>query len=79
MTETRSPTLPRSLSLWQIVLYGLGTTIGSGIYLLLGEAARLSATAARSAFVFSSVLGLVTALSFGELVSRFPQSAGTAD
>jgi APA family basic amino acid/polyamine antiporter len=72
MTETRSPTLPRSLFLWQIVLYGLGTTIGAGIYLLLGEVARLSATAARSAIVVSSVLALFTSLSFGELVSRFP-------
>jgi APA family basic amino acid/polyamine antiporter len=54
------------------VLYGLGTAIGAGIYLLLGEVARLSATAARSAFVVSSVLALFTALSFGELVSRFP-------
>jgi APA family basic amino acid/polyamine antiporter len=78
MSETGSPTLRRNLSLWQIVLYGLGTTIGAGIYLLLGEVARLSGAAAPSAFVVSSVLALFTALSFAELVSRFPQSAGTA-
>jgi amino acid transporter len=60
------------------VLYGLGTTVGAGIYLLLGEVARMSGLAAPTAFLVSSVLAAFTALSFGELVSRFPQSAGTA-
>lgn len=78
MTETGRHTLRRNLSLWQVVLYGLGTTIGAGIYLLLGEVARLSGPAAPTAFLVSSLLAIFTALSFGELVSRFPHSAGTA-
>jgi len=78
MTETGRHILRRNLSLWQVVLYGLGTTIGAGIYLLLGEVARLSGSAAPTAFLVSSLLAIFTALSFGELVSRFPRSAGTA-
>jgi amino acid transporter len=66
------------LSLLQVVLYGLGTTIGAGIYLLIGEVAKLSEFAAPTAFLLSSLLAAFTALSFGELVSRFPQSAGEA-
>jgi len=78
MTETDRHVLRRNLSLWQVVLYGLGTTIGAGIYLLLGEVVRLSGSAAPTAFLVSSLLAIFTALSFGELVSRFPRSAGTA-
>ena len=78
MTDPGRPALRRNLSLLQVVLYGLGTTIGAGIYLLIGEVARASGYAAPSAFLTASLLAALTALSFGELVSRYPLSAGEA-
>ncbi|MFT5042707.1 MAG: APA family basic amino acid/polyamine antiporter [Hyphomicrobiaceae bacterium] len=79
MTEIDSaPTLRRSLNVWQVVLYGLGTTVGAGIYLLIGEVARTTGIAAPAAFLLSSLLAAISALSFCELVSRYPQSAGEA-
>jgi APA family basic amino acid/polyamine antiporter len=78
MTMPESSGLRRDLSLLQVVLYGLGTTVGAGIYLLIGEVARVSGFAAPTAFLVSSLLAALTALSFGELVSRFPESAGEA-
>lgn len=36
------PRLARSLTLTHAVLYGLGVTIGAGIYVLVGIAARRS-------------------------------------
>jgi APA family basic amino acid/polyamine antiporter len=78
MTEGPRPGLRRNLSLTHVVLYGVGTTVGAGIYLLIGEVAKISGLAAPSAFLASSVLAAFTALSFGELSSRFPQSAGEA-
>ncbi|MBW2292777.1 MAG: amino acid permease [Deltaproteobacteria bacterium] len=78
MSEPENSQLRRSLSLLQVVLYGLGTTVGAGIYLLMGEVARASGMAAPTAFLAASLLAAFTALSFGELVSRYPQSAGEA-
>ena len=78
MTVPESSVLRRDLTLLQVVLYGLGTTVGAGIYLLIGEVARVSGFAAPTAFLVSSLLAALTALSFGELVSRFPESAGEA-
>ncbi len=78
MSEPESSELRRSLSLLQVVLYGLGTTIGAGIYLLIGEVASVAGAAAPAAFLVSSLLAAFTALSFGELVSRFPESGGPA-
>lgn len=79
MPETgEAQALRRSLTLWQVVLYGLGTTVGAGIYLLIGEVARTTGMAAPAAFLLSSLLAGISALSFGELVARFPQSAGEA-
>lgn len=73
-----TPTLNRTLSLPQMVLYGLGTTIGAGIYALVGELAGVSGYLAPLAFLVAAALAGMTALSFAELSGRFPQAAGAA-
>ncbi len=72
------PALRRSLSLPLLVLYGLGTTVGAGIYALTGKIAGLAGMWAPASFALSCVLAGFTALSFGELASRYPRSAGVA-
>jgi amino acid transporter len=61
-----------------IVLYGLGTTIGAGIYALLGEVAGSAGIYAPASFLVASVLAGFSAFTFAELVARFPSSAGEA-
>ncbi len=70
--------LKRSLSLLQVVLYGLGTTIGAGIYALVGEMAAISGYYAPLSFLVASVMAALTALSFAELSGRYPRCAGAA-
>lgn len=70
--------LQRSITLPQLVLYGLGTTIGAGIYALTGEVAGLAGHGAPLAFVLASLLAGFTALSFAELSGRYPRAAGAA-
>lgn len=72
------PRLNRSLSLFQMVLYGLGTTIGAGIYALVAELAGIAGYFAPVSFLIAAIIASLTALSFAELSSRFPQAAGTA-
>jgi amino acid transporter len=71
-------TLRRALSLRAVTLYGLGTTIGAGIYALTGKVAGGAGMFAPVAFLVASLLAAFTAFSFGELSSRFPRSAGEA-
>ncbi|HIP52932.1 MAG TPA: amino acid permease, partial [Chromatiales bacterium] len=75
MEEVR---LKRAVSLPLLVLYGLGTTIGAGIYALLGEVAGSAGMLAPWAFLFASLMALFPALSFAELSARYPRSAGEA-
>jgi len=70
--------LKRTLSLPLLTLYGLGTTIGAGIYALIGEVAAVAGTQAPFAFLIASIMAGLTAFSFAELSSRFPRSAGEA-
>ena len=71
-------TLKRSLSLPILVLYGLGTTVGAGIYALLGKVAGRAGMHVPLSFLLASFLAAFTALSFAELSSRHPKSAGEA-
>ena len=70
--------LKRSLSLPMMVLYGLGTTIGAGIYALVGEVAGIAGYYAPYSFLIASILAGFTALSFAEISARFPRAAGEA-
>lgn len=74
----QSQSLKRSLSLPLLTLYGLGTTIGAGIYVLVGKVAGVAGVLAPISFLVAAVLAGVTALSFSQLVVRFPRSAGEA-
>lgn len=71
-------TLKRTLTLPLLVLYGLGTTIGAGIYALLGELAGVSGYMAPASFLVASLMAALTAASFAELSGRFPHCAGAA-
>ena len=70
--------LARSLTLVHAVLYGLGVTIGAGIYVLVGPAIGRAGDWAPLAFALAAVLMSLTAASFAELGSRMPVAAGEA-
>ena len=61
-----------------LVLYGLGVTIGAGIYVLVGETAGRAGIYAPAAFVLAAVVMAFSAATFAEFTGRVPQSAGEA-
>ncbi|MSU91482.1 amino acid permease [Rhodobacteraceae bacterium 2CG4] len=73
-----APTLRRAISLPLLVLYGLGVTIGAGIYVLIGVAVEQAGMFAPSAFLLAAVVMAFSACSFAELSGRLPQAAGEA-
>lgn len=70
--------LKRSLNLPLLTLYGLGTTIGAGIYVLVGTVVGQAGQQAPFAFLVAGVVASFTAFTFAELGTRFPRSAGEA-
>jgi APA family basic amino acid/polyamine antiporter len=70
--------LTRSLTLTHAVLYGLGVTIGAGIYVLVGVAAGRSGMHAPLAFIGAAIAISFSAASFAELGTRMPVSASEA-
>lgn len=70
--------LRRSLTLTHAVLYGLGVTVGAGIYVLIAAAADRAGMHAPISFVITAVLIGLTGASLAELGGRMPVAAGEA-
>lgn len=77
-TARSQPALVRSLNLTLAVLFGLGVTIGAGIYVLIGATAGRAGMHAPLAFLLAGLVMAPTAASFAEFASRMPVSAGEA-
>ncbi len=67
----------RTLGLLGATGVGVGATIGGGILVLAGVAFAATGPSAILAFALNGGIAMLTALSFAELASRFPQSGGT--
>ena len=70
--------LKRRLTLPLLVLYGLGVTVGAGIYVLVGAVAGKAGIYAPLSFLIAALVTACSALSFAELAVRYPESAGEA-
>ncbi len=70
--------LLRKITMPMLLFYGLGNILGAGIYVLIAEVANTSGMYAPFSFLMALVIVSFTALSYGELASRYPDAAGVA-
>jgi amino acid transporter/nucleotide-binding universal stress UspA family protein len=66
----------QDLGLFDASMIGIGAMIGAGIFVLTGIAAGVAGPAALLAFILNGFVTLLTALSYAELASSYPQSGG---
>ncbi|MGE0191209.1 MAG: APC family permease [Planctomycetota bacterium] len=66
--------LARTLGFPSLTLYGVGIIVGAGVYSVLGEAAGLAGESVWLAFLVASVVALLTALSYAELGTMYPEA-----
>lgn len=77
-TSLAAPQLQRSLGPFAVTVYGIGTIVGAGIFVLLGKLIGAAGNAAPLAFGLAAVVAGLTGLSYAQLASRLPFSAGEA-
>ena len=76
--KTNNAGLNRVVTLPFLVLYGLGTILGAGIYILISKIAFHANIYTPLSFLVAGVVVAFTAFVYAELSSRFPKSAGEA-
>ena len=69
--------LERSIGLLGATGVGVGVIVGGGILALFGVAFAAAGPAAILAFALNGFIAVLTALSFAEMSSAFPESGGT--
>jgi amino acid transporter len=70
--------LKRAIGPGQMMLYGIGSMLGAGIYGLVGRAAGVMGGAMWMAFLLAMTAALLTGLSYASIASRYPKAAGAA-
>src|SRR5512143_3566990 len=78
MMDRDLPRLRRRLGLPLLTLYGVGITIGAGIYVLIGAVAGHAGRYVPWSFLLAALAMAFTVGSYAELATRFPVSAGEA-
>ncbi len=68
--------LVRTLGLTQILMLGIGGTMGAGVFVLTGHAAGMVGPAVLLVFLLSGLQSLPNSLSYAELASSFPVAGG---
>ena len=76
--ETQPVSLRRVLSLPWLVFYGVGVTIGAGIFALIAEIVGVAGDHAPLAFLVAGAVAGFTGFSYAVLSSAFPRAAGEA-
>ena len=63
------------MGLFQLTMYGVGLTLGAGIYVLIGEAAGFAGNSMWISFGLGAIVAVFAGLSYSELASLFPKAA----
>lgn len=71
--------LDRSVGLWQLVMYGSGTILGAGIFVVIGEVVGEAGRLTPLAYVLAAVVAITSGLSFAEMGARIPTAGGPID
>ncbi len=76
--ETEQPQLKRVMGPGLLLLFIVGDILGTGVYALTGDVAAEVGGAAWLPFLVAFLIAMVTAFSYLELVTKYPQAAGAA-
>jgi amino acid transporter len=69
--------LARSLSTFQLMMFGVGATVGTGIFFVLSESVPEAGPAVILSFVLAGLAAGLSALCYAELASAIPVSGST--
>ncbi|WP_347352815.1 amino acid permease [Intrasporangium sp.] len=70
--DTGRSELARTIGLWQLAAIGIGSTIGTGIFIVLTQAVPVAGPAVIWSFVIAGVVAGLTAVCYAELAGAVP-------
>ncbi|EQB39075.1 amino acid transporter [Sulfurimonas hongkongensis] len=68
-----------AFGLWSAVLLGIGSMVGAGIFVLLGEAGAIAGNLVYISFVFGGIIALLSGYSLAKLATAYPSRGGVVE
>ncbi|WP_105533197.1 amino acid permease [Solimicrobium silvestre] len=75
--EESGGSLRRNITLFQLTMLGVGATIGTGIFVILGDAVPKAGPGVILSFIIAGITAGLTALCYAELASTIPASGSS--
>ena len=69
----------KAFGLWSAVLLGIGSMVGAGIFVLLGEAGAIAGNLVWVSFIFGGIIALLSGYSLAKLASAYPSRGGIVE
>ncbi len=69
----------KAFGLWSAVFLGIGSMVGAGIFVLLGEAGAIAGNLVWISFLFGGVIALLSGYSLAKLACAYPSRGGIVE
>ena len=69
----------KAFGLWSAIFLGIGSMVGAGIFVLLGEAGAIAGNLVWISFIIGGVIALSTGYSLAKLAGRYPSRGGMVE
>lgn len=73
-STTTTTSLKRSLTAFDLILYGVGSSVGAGIFVLVGLGAKIAGPSIALSFLGCGMACVLTSLAYSEFASLIPAS-----
>ena len=69
----------KAFGLWSAVFLGIGSMVGAGIFVLLGEAGAIAGNLVWISFIFGGIIALLSGYSLAKLATVYPSRGGLVE
>jgi amino acid transporter len=71
--------MKKAFGLWSAVFLGIGSMVGAGIFIVIGEAGSISGNIVWVSFVIGGIIALLSGYSLAKLALRYPSRGGIVE
>ena len=71
--------MKKTFGLWSAVFLGIGSMVGAGIFVLLGEAGAIAGNLVWISFIFGGIIAFLSGYSLAKLATAYPSRGGIVE
>ena len=69
----------KAFGLWSVVLLGIGSMVGAGIFIVIGQAGSMAGNLVWVSFIFGALAALLSGYSLAKLATAYPSRGGIVE